>query len=436
LGEILKGDSYRRQLNTLIPLDASTEAINIIGEATKKLTLPVNIDLRRWGRPYRPLNFQKDIIEGIKKLLDYGRVKGLLALPTGSGKTLTTCRVALDALTHHSSKKQNIIWLAPQRELLYQASEALQSAWWSGVGPPSLDIRIVRSKASFSVSSRPTCWMMTPKMAEGLLPSIQSSCDIAIFDEAHHAAADVFHEIWSGVSQNNEVILSLGLSATPSRENGDELPILQNAFSHNLFLPRRLGANPIETLINDGVLAQPVFCLMEDIPLYSKHKGHKDQRAIRNLVVDEKRWQCVLNCIAHQRTGKIVVYAFDKLHGRFLTRHLRYLGEKAEFVDGDTSISVRNGIFERFRNGDTRILVNVKLLIEGVDCPAAESVLLTYPTQAQIRLHQMVGRVLRGPKVGGTPEGKVFAMEGSQQWLDRILFRGDYRFAGWNVQEL
>jgi superfamily II DNA or RNA helicase len=429
-------DNYKRHLSDLIPSEAREQAICSEAEGRDRISLPAAVDLRRWGKPFSPLNFQEKIIEGIKGLIDYGPVKGLLALPTGSGKTLTTCRLVLEALCHSSSKKKNVIWLAPQRELLYQASEAFQAAWWAGIGPPSLDIRIVKSKASFSVSSRPTCWLMTPKMAEGLLRPIQSSCDIAIFDEAHHTAADVFLEIWSAVSQGDEVILALGLSATPSRENGNELPILQDAFSHNLFLPRLLGANPIETLINDGVLARPVFCLMEDIPLYSKHKGHKDQRAIRNLVVDDKRWQCVVNCLCHKRTGKVVVYAFDKLHGRFLTRHLRYLGEKAEFVDGDTPLAVRNGIFERFRNGDTRILVNVKLLIEGVDCPAAESVLLTYPTQAQIRLHQMVGRVLRGPKIGGTPEGKVFAMEGSQQWLDRILFRGDYRFAGWNVKEL
>ena len=80
--------------------------------------------------------------------------------------------------------------------------------------------------------------------------------------------------------------------------------------------------------------------------------------------------------------------------------------------------------------------MNVALLIEGVDCPAAESVLLTYPLNSQLRLRQMIGRVLRGPSIGGTKECRVWAAEGSQKWLERLLYGTDYRFEGWKVLRL
>lgn len=434
----MKRNNYDRLLKRNIPKDAAELDVYESTERQVKKTVPSSVDLRRWGQPFKPLDFQKAIISGVSNLIDKAPVQGLIALPTGSGKTLTTCHLALEALIHPSVHKQSIVWLAPQKELLYQASDAFQAAWWSGTGPPSLDIRIVKTKKSFYTPQRPTCWLMTPQMAKGLIPKIKTNCDIAIFDEAHHAAADIFSNIWESICENkkNGIVLSLGLSATPSRENSFEIQLLQKAFSHNLFVPKILGINPIKTLIEDNVLSEPIFNLLENIPKYSKHMGVSDNRSMRSLILDEHRWQCIIECLTKRREiGKTVVYALDKIHGRLLTQHLRYLGEKAEFVDGDTPLVIRNSIFERFRNGETKILVNVKLLVEGVDCPAAESVLLTYPTTAQIRLHQMIGRVLRGPKFGGTFEGKVFSMEGNQKWLERILYRGDYRLAGWRVIE-
>ncbi len=120
-------NNYKRHLSDLIPADAHDQEVCSEAEGRDKISLPITIDLRRWGKPFSPLNFQKKIIDGIKGLIDYGPVKGLLALPTGSGKMLTTCRLVLESLCHSSAKNKNVIWLAPQRELLYQASEAFQA---------------------------------------------------------------------------------------------------------------------------------------------------------------------------------------------------------------------------------------------------------------------------------------------------------------------
>ena len=109
---------------------------------------------------------------------------------------------------------------------------------------------------------------------------------------------------------------------------------------------------------------------------------------------------------------------------------------EAEYLDGKTPNALRFGILERFRNRETRVLVNVALLLEGVDCPAAEALVLTYPVRHAERLKQMVGRVLRGPAVGGTDECRVWALEGSQERLDESLFGTRFRYRGWKVKTL
>ena len=93
---------------------------------------PDIVELRRWGRTYRPFEFQSEIIEGLVEALEEGPVVGLIALPTGSGKTRTAAWTCLRAMSEYHGKEGIAVWLAPQKELVDQAAEAMQAAWWSG----------------------------------------------------------------------------------------------------------------------------------------------------------------------------------------------------------------------------------------------------------------------------------------------------------------
>jgi hypothetical protein len=48
------------------------------------------------------------------------------------------------------------------------------------------------------------------------------------------------------------------------------------------------------------------------------------------------------------------------------------------------------------------VLTSVLLLTEGVDVPRCRTALLARPTESPILLQQMIGRAMRGPKVGGS----------------------------------
>lgn len=429
--------NYQQRLLELIPKEAHELKDHEPEEGLVEKP-PSYVELRRWGPPFRPLDFQKEVIKGIQELTHEGPICGLLALPTGSGKTLTASRIVLDAIINSEISIQQLLWIAPQRELLFQASEALQSAWWSGSGPASLDVCIVERSVDYHPVSRPTCWLMTPIMAKNLSVKFQDQLAIAVFDEAHHAAAKVFGTTWGQFVHKavHKPQLSLGLSATPMRREISERGKLQEMFNETLLMPRGLGDAPIKSLINLRVLSEPIFKQIEGVPVFARKRHAHDSRTQRSFVLDPDRWMSIIKCLTVYELDQCVVYALDRQHGKTLTRHLRLLGEKAEYVDGDTPLSLRVGIFERFRNKQTRILVNVALMIEGVDCPSAESVLLTYPVRSHLRLRQMIGRVLRGPAVGGKANCRVWGIEGSQQWLERILRGDDLRLSGWRIIKL
>lgn len=65
-------------------------------------------------------------------------------------------------------------------------------------------------------------------------------------------------------------------------------------------------------------------------------------------------------------------------------------------------------IMQDFRDGNYDVIVNVRMLTEGVDVPDVKTVMITRQTTSNILLTQMIGRALRGEKAGGG-EGKDYA---------------------------
>src|SRR5690606_8923243 len=60
-------------------------------------------------------------------------------------------------------------------------------------------------------------------------------------------------------------------------------------------------------------------------------------------------------------------------------------------------------IIREFSEGKYDVLVNVRMLTEGVDVPDVKTVMLTRQTTSSILMTQMIGRALRGIRAGGGP---------------------------------
>jgi superfamily II DNA or RNA helicase len=64
----------------------------------------------------------------------------------------------------------------------------------------------------------------------------------------------------------------------------------------------------------------------------------------------------------------------------------------------------RRKYIEMYKNREIKVLFNYGVLTHGFDAPNTDVVIIGRPTQSPILYSQMIGRGLRGPKVGGNKE--------------------------------
>jgi DNA repair protein RadD len=80
---------------------------------------------------------------------------------------------------------------------------------------------------------------------------------------------------------------------------------------------------------------------------------------------------------------------------------LKFYGVDSKGVYGETPKSTRNQIIKNFNEGKFNILINFEVLTTGFDSPRIQSVFITRPTKSIVLYSQMLGRGLRGKKMGG-----------------------------------
>ncbi len=140
--------------------------------------------------------------------------------------------------------------------------------------------------------------------------------------------------------------------------------------------------------------------------------------------------------------GQTIVFAVDVGHAHVLARDFAAAGIPAGALTGSVSTMYRPAggpgvtqddlpraeLLERFRAGEFPVLVNVQVLTEGIDVPAVKTAFLARPTGSEVLMSQMVGRALRGEKVGGTSHAYLVSFRDHWQqfpdWMDPIRLPG------------
>ena len=102
-----------------------------------------------------------------------------------------------------------------------------------------------------------------------------------------------------------------------------------------------------------------------------------------------------------------LVFSCSIEHSRLLTTGLAQRGVSAAYVDYTKSPSSRRSDIERFQKGEISVLINFGVLSTGFDAPEIQTLVIARPTTSLILYSQMIGRGLRGPRVGGNKEVTV-----------------------------
>ena len=355
-------------------------------------------------------DYQEDMKERIEKALCLHR-SVMAQMPTGTGKTYLLTAV-IDSFVSNNPKE--IVWIvAHRRELVSQIDETVRKFHsYSASNTSSL----LSSVKAMSIQ-----WLMRH------YDEIEEEPGMIVIDEAHHALAKTYKEMWERFPKAK----FLGLTATPCRLNGkgftDLFDVLVQSWAVPEFISKgRLATYDFVSIKSDGVTQRLIDSLQKRGA--DGDYQNKEMDMLLNKKPSIERLYQSLEEYGKGRKG--IVYAINISHAQKITKLYQEHGVKAIAIDSKTPATERQQDIEAFKKGDIQVLVNVDIFSEGFDCPDVEFVQLARPTLSLAKYLQMVGRGLRVAKgkkncviIDNVGLYRVFGLP-SQVWNWNAMFEG------------
>ncbi len=360
-------------------------------------------------QPQEPAAHQCQALDKLYKWFQekHSNAGGILALPTGGGKTFTAvrflCREAL-------SDSYKVLWLAHTHHLLEQAFYSLESEVKLIQNKQQLNVRVVSgTKGHFTPAyinksdDVLICTLQTITRAyQNKVPQLDNFLQSAgnklfvVFDEAHHSPAPSYCKFINELRDRCPKMHLLGLTATPTYTDEKKRGWLTKLFPQGILYQIRP-----QNLMADGILAKPIFepCHTTFTPEFDQSKYQKwvkdfqdlPEEIITKLAENQDRNAFIAKTYANNkdRYGKTIIFAdrwfqCEQLRG-FLEEQKKGIrvGTIYSHIDADPgSADARNKrnrdenakVLDAFRNDQLDVLINVRMLTEGTDVPKVNTV--------------------------------------------------------------
>lgn len=401
------------------------------------------------NRFFELLDYQVYIKEQLYSFLEEDVILGraLVHMPTGTGKTKTTMHLITQYFQNNMDKKGVIIWIAHTNILLEQAQETLQNVWfhhgegvlpiyrlYSGIENDYIKMAKTGGVVFCNISSLISLSKREPQIFE----SIREKICMIVFDEAHKSLAPETRKLMEELMRkkaNYSNRFLIGLTATPGRsasniEENNELAEFfekriitidsntierftrsdfdyENYFSNDrkvikYFQDRKILARLSREII-DYEKSSEYISELEKTKRKTKVDGDYNSDVIELVSMNINRNKSIIKrlIMLSEKNIPTIFFACSVEHGKFISSLLRANGIKTSEVYGETNSLQRTHEISNFKNGECNILINCSVLTTGFDATNIRCVFISRPTKSIVLYSQMMGRGLRGPKMGG-----------------------------------
>ncbi len=278
-------------------------------------------------------DYQEDMKERIEKALRLHR-SVMAQMPTGTGKTYLLTAVIDSFVSNNPMEK---VWIVVhRRELVSQIDET------------------VRKFHSFSASNTSSLLSSVKAMSIQWLmrhyDEIEEEPGMIVIDEAHHALAKTYKEMWERFPN----AMFLGLTATPCRLNGkgftDLFDVLVQSWSVPEFISKgRLATYDFVSIKSDGMTQRLIDSLQKRGA--DGDYQNKEMDMLLNKKPSIERLYRSLEEFGKDRKG--IVYAINISHANAIAEFYREHGIVAVAIDSKTPSSLRKELIERFKASNT-----------------------------------------------------------------------------------
>ncbi len=325
-------------------------------------------------RPY-----QQQMVGQTYQFIRSGKRRVLLVVIMGAGKTYTSAWMIRDAV----SKGHRCVFLVALNVLLEQTAESLQHL---GINCTILQgNRPVDPNADVIVAS---CQTLQARLKRGKdLETLLGNPRLFVVDEAHNTA---FLKVYEKVERHylHQGAAFIGLTATPWRLSRKE-------WLGQHFDAMVEGPQPPDLIQSGAAVPCRGYTLTGAFDLETLHVRNGDyidseisSQACRPEALEHvvREWQRIARTRTTLMVGATVEQAL-KTQQQFLRHDI-----PAEVIVGSTPQDERKAIFERVREGKTRVICSVGCLTAGFNLPKIDCILYVRATKSQALFHQTAGR--------------------------------------------
>lgn len=241
---------------------------------------------------------------------------------------------------------------------------------------------------------------------------------LVIVDECHHALAVSYRNVMAALgcysgeqtrAAGEYDTVAAGFTATLARGDGNglgdvwqEVPFVRSVLwgiRHGFLTDVRAHQVDLEGL---------------DLKQVKRSGGDYTAKSLGEALMDADApravHQVLLQYAADRRS--IIVFTPTVAVAQAVTEHLEGEGVPSGYVHGGTPRPGRLKLYERFRRGEIRVLVNCMVLTEGADFPFADCAVVARPTRSDTLFIQMAGRVLRPSPQTGKQDALLLLLAG------------------------
>jgi len=342
--------------------------------------------------------FQTEAVESIWRYFRTKSGNPILALPTGSGKSVVIARFLQSVFAIYPHQK--VLILTHRKELIQQNYEKLLTVWPfapAGIYSDGLGQKVYNRAITFagvaSVYRR---------------PEIFGHVDLVIIDEAHLVSPHdntMYQTFLKALYEVNPYLKIIGLTATPwrlghglltdpiVRSNGTEEPSIFSDFCFDI-----TSIQAFNRLIREGFLV-PLVPKRTDTLLsvdgVHMRGGEFIEKELQTAVDKEEVTYAALKEALElgAKRRKWLIFATGIEHADHITDMLHMLGVSAGVVHSRSED--RDGTIAAFKAGQFRAIVNANVLTTGYDNPEIDMIICLRPTASTVLWVQMMGRGTR-----------------------------------------
>ena len=331
------------------------------------LNPPITKQIKINNKDFKLRDYQ---IEAIDLIKNQNNQNVIINLPTGSGKNV----IIINSID--STKKYLI--LVPRIVLLYQLKLEFEK-----FGFLTCQIQCIGdNNKKFDINKAITICVYN---------SIYLIEDVNIFDkiyidEAHHIYyPDIYKEFDDEYISDTESIEDETESKASLEFNLSYIDKIKSMHRLNKIVYLSATIDPLE---NDIYYQKSINYMIDN-------KYLSDYQIIVPVFNQDPSNNNIANYLINNYSN-IIIYCKTQVEGLEFNNLLNSIvNNSSEYIDCNTTKINRNNILNKFKKGELRFLVNVRILTEGFDCPITKGIMFLHLPSTRNTIIQCIGRSLR-----------------------------------------